>query len=591
MAAIDTITLDNIAEKLPLWRPDDENHLYAVVDMGSNAIRFSITSLEPPRSRLMPPVYSARAPISLFDALTPSPEGDGLFFPESVVDKVAAAVSRFHHLAVLHSVAPSQIMVLATEAMRRAANASAILDAIAKATGGLSVHLLDPPVETLLGAVMGSKSGLGDIPAGALFLDLGGGSVQMTWVDTRDPDYPIKAARAGKSLPYGAAKLIRILEERPEAEAHEVRTSLADGFRDLYAQLCSCFPALAAIKAAYDGGDESRVVDVYMCGGGFRGYGSMLMHNDPIQPYPIPTSTAYSVPGPRFKQTAHMLCVHQSYEGKIFELSKRRRKQFPAIVAVVDAFIHAVPNIGWVTFCGGSNRQGALMMRLPLEVRESNPLEVLAGVAGGERPVFDAILRQLRSSLPPDVDLSKIPSIFSLGLGSLFVREAWGRHGHDAESNSAFAVHRAISRDTDSPGLTHIARAALGVGIAARWGGNLGPADAQLYKGLRAILEARDPDAPFWVQYLGGVAGVLAFLFPVMPMQDLEIARDVRFHSHLEQKDGKRGKIVLNISLAAQRAKGINLEDLADRIDSIAKNDDQKPLHKILVHIDIQSQQ
>jgi hypothetical protein len=34
MPPTDVITLDNLHEKLPLWRPDDENHLYAIVDMG-----------------------------------------------------------------------------------------------------------------------------------------------------------------------------------------------------------------------------------------------------------------------------------------------------------------------------------------------------------------------------------------------------------------------------------------------------------------------------------------------------------------------------------------------------------------------------
>ncbi|KAK5990794.1 Retrograde regulation 2-like protein [Cladobotryum mycophilum] len=565
MAAVDTITLDNLSEKLPLWTPDDENHLYAVVDMGSNAIRYSITSLEPPCTRLMTPIYSTRVPISLFDALTPSSSGS--VFPQETIDS---------------------IMVLATEAMRRAANAPDILDAIGKATGGLRVHILDPPVETLLGAVMGSKSGLGNIPGGALFLDLGGGSVQMTWVDTSNDDYPMAAARAGESLPYGAAKLIRILEEHPEETRAMELTKLRDGFKKLYADLCSKFPALQAIKTAYENGEDSHV-DVYMCGGGFRGYGSMLMHNEPINPYPIPTSKAYSVPGHQFKETAKMLKVHQDYKGKIYDLSKRRRQQFPAIITVVDAFLEAVPNIGWVTFCGGSNRQGALMMKLPREIRESNPLDVLADVKEHEKPFFDAILQKLSTSLPVEEDLTHMPTIFNTGLGLLFVREAWNRHGHDGDSNAAFALHHAISRDTDSPGLTHLARAVLGIGIAARWGGSLGPVDSQLYRGLRGIVETRDHNAPFWIQYIGGVASILATIFPIMPDQAHQIAEDVSFHSHFEHREHKRDKIILNVSLAPERAKGINLEDLADKINAIAKNDDEKPSIKISVKIDIQT--
>lgn len=34
MLAANTVTLENLAQKLPQWRPDDQSHLYAVVDMG-----------------------------------------------------------------------------------------------------------------------------------------------------------------------------------------------------------------------------------------------------------------------------------------------------------------------------------------------------------------------------------------------------------------------------------------------------------------------------------------------------------------------------------------------------------------------------
>lgn len=34
MPAANTVTLENLAQKLPQWRPDDQSQLYAVVDMG-----------------------------------------------------------------------------------------------------------------------------------------------------------------------------------------------------------------------------------------------------------------------------------------------------------------------------------------------------------------------------------------------------------------------------------------------------------------------------------------------------------------------------------------------------------------------------
>ncbi|OTA04938.1 retrograde regulation protein 2 [Trichoderma parareesei] len=598
-ANANVVTLDNLSQKLPPWRPDEQNHLFAVVDMGSNGIRFSITSLAPPRTRLLDPVYTAREALSLFDALTPS--ADGLVFPAATIVTVASAIARFHHLAVSHDVPPEHILVLATEAMRRAANAPDMLDAIADATGGLTVSILDPPVETLLGAVMGSRSGLGGIPGGALFLDLGGGSVQMTWVDTSAQDYEMEAALAGGSLPYGAAKLMRVLQENPEHVQAAETAKLSDGLRDLFARLCARFPALEAIRAANEEGEQQQqqqqqekpLVDVYMCGGGFRGYGSMLMHDDPISPYPISSSNTYAVRGSRFKDTGRMLQLNASYEGKIFGLSKRRRQQFPAIVAVVDAFVQAVPYLGWVTFCGGSNRQGALMMKLPREIRESNPLDVLANLkeddGGAERQVFQAILSKLADSLPPSL-APAIPTIFTTGAGTLFVREIWRRTGHDADANTSFALHHAVSRDTDCPGLTHLVRALVGVGIAARWGGGLGPLDAQLHKGLQGILDGRAAGAAFWAQYLGAVAGVLAAVFPVLPRLADEVLGAISFESRVEQRQGKKDRVLVEIGLASEYARRINEEDLVDQFNSAAKLTANKAFAKaISAQIVIQS--
>lgn len=447
-------------------------------------------------------------------------------FPPSTIESVSSALSRFHQLAVMHGVPPAHIMILATEAMRRAANAAQMLEAIGRATGGLGVQILDPPVETLFGAVMGSRSGLVDVKGGALFLDLGGGSVQMTWVDTSSDHYEIDAAMAGESLPYGAAKLTRVLEEEP-AEVQEMETGkLKDGIQLIYANLCSKFLKLQAIEAAHERGEDATV-DVYMCGGGFRGYGSILMHNDAINPYPISSISTYSVPGHLFRQTDEMRRVNREYDGKIFGLSKRRRRQFPAIATVVEAFIAAVPNIGRVTFCGGSNRQGVLMMKLPLEVRESNPLDVVANVTQPEKPIFDDILRLLSTALPKEMN-SNIPTVFNLGFQALFVQQIWDRRGYDAYTNASFALHDAITRNSDCPGLTHLARAVLGLAVCARWGCGIGPADAELYQGLRRIADSHAEGSSFWAMYIGALSNVIATIFPIMPQEPGHLLRTVR---------------------------------------------------------------
>ena len=79
------------------------------------------------------------------------------------------------------------------------------------------------------------------------------------------------------------------------------------------------FPKLK--QQTTDGGSG---VTIYFCGGGFRGYGSMLMHTDTIQPYPIPAIGGYTVPGYRFVQWKKMLEANNDL-GKIFGMAKRRR--------------------------------------------------------------------------------------------------------------------------------------------------------------------------------------------------------------------------------------------------------------------------
>ncbi|CAF3588871.1 hypothetical protein SNK03_001133 [Fusarium graminearum] len=581
--APDIITLDNLSQTLTPWNPQGESQLYAIVDMGSNGIRFSITSLAPPFTRLLRPIYATRAAISLFDALKTTSRGL-VFLPETIA-AVSETLERFHQLAVRHGVPTRHITILATEAMRRADNAAEMLDAIASVTNGLKVSILEPAVETLFGAVMGSRSGLAGVEGGALFLDLGGGSVQMTWVDTSKPNYEINAARAGVSLPFGAARLIRVLHEQPaDVQASEI-SKLQVGMQQAYANLCSQFPALEAIKASRDKGSR---VNVYMCGGGFRGYGSMLMHQDPVSPYPIPFINGYTASGTLFSKVRHMRRVNEEHDDRIFGLSKRRRQQFPAIATVIEALLATVPNIGNVTFCGGSNRQGALMMKLPVEMRESNPLNVLASVTAEEKPVFDAVVKMLKDAIPQGSDLSAVPNVLTPGLDVLFVRDIWTRQGHDTEINSSFALHHAITRDAEAPGFSHTGRALLALSTSARWGGHLNGLDSQLRQSLSALLASQHDDAPFWASYVGAVAGLLAMVLPIAPKTAYEVTNAISIRAHLKRADEKKDRIVLTIGVASANIAGVSLEDLADRVEKTAKkNGGKKPRFKITAQVSL----
>ena len=85
-----------------------------------------------------------------------------------------------------------------------------------KQASGLNVDILSPGMESLFGA-MGARSGYTSVDG--LFMDLGGGSVQMTYVNsgTGEGDgYDILAAGAARSLPFGAAKMTLALSAESE---------------------------------------------------------------------------------------------------------------------------------------------------------------------------------------------------------------------------------------------------------------------------------------------------------------------------------------------------------------------------------------
>ncbi|KAI0880387.1 Ppx/GppA phosphatase [Annulohypoxylon maeteangense] len=562
--SMDIIQLENFASKMPQWSPNLPNHLYALVDIGSNGIRFSISDLSPPQTRLLRCLYRERVGISLFDALNASPSSGPLTFPHDVINQVSKILAQFKSVADDFGVPAEHISVFATEAMRKADNAASMLDAIL-ATSGLGVHVLAPEVETLFGA-MGARSGFSTV--NGLLLDLGGGSVQMTYLNSSADGYEMAAARTGRSLPFGAAKLIKILEDNETDAQVTALSALQGGMRDAFAELQQRFPSLRDTQIDRDDGG----VEIYLCGGGFRGYGSILMHTDPIQPYPIHAIGTYTVQGSIFRRTQHMCKVNDEYNGKIFGMSKRRRQQFPAIAAVVEALIEAVPQIRTVTFCSGGNREGALFMKLPKAMREENPLSILHPISSTlGLGIVHSVLDILQSSLPADVDISNIPTVFTLGLGPLFVENIWMRVGEPRDANAAFELHHAIHRDSSAPGLSHLARAVLGLTLCSRWKASLSPSDKLLQRNLQKLVDQSNPEANFWAEYLGAIANLLAKLCPAIPKAAEKVRKVVKFSSTMENGKSKN-KLRLIVSISSVVYQSLDQHELEAYFKDIGKH-------------------
>jgi retrograde regulation protein 2 len=491
----------------------------------SNGIRFSISDLSLPASRLITCIYRERVGISLYDALHETgPDARPFHFSTHTIDQVAQTLARFKNICDGYGVPASNIGAFATEAMRTAENKDEMLSAVHQASG-LRVDILSPAMESLFGA-MGARSGYDHVDG--LFMDLGGGSVQMTYVNSlTDPSYDVLAAKAAKSMPFGAAKLTAALsdEEAGYATKKELRGLMKDTFEGLIAR----FPKLKE-QAEHDDG-----ITIYFCGGGFRGYGSMLMHTDSIQPYPIPAIGGYTVPGQHFVKWREMLHANNYNDVKIYGFSKRRREQFPAIVAVVQALVEAVPKIKQVIFCSGGNREGILFMKLPPQFREQHPLSFVPSVILTEgADAIDAIAKFISSSLTDGY-----PDVFSSHILKYIASSTWQDMGDPDSANSAKALHNPISGILAGlPGMTHQTRGVLALTMCHRWGSNLGPGDKKLADNLQALV---GPEISWWCRYLGAVARTLAIVMPSRPTSEAQIRQHISLEAKTSHGLGRKG--------------------------------------------------
>jgi len=426
-----------------------------------------------------------------------------------------------------------------------------MLDAIKKASG-LRVDILSPGVESLFGA-MGARSGFHKVDG--LFMDLGGGSVQMTYVNSSVPEYDILAAEAARSMPFGAAKVSAALKSQDSE--HAVKKELRARMKETFDGLTERFAKLKEQAEHEDG------VTIYFCGGGFRGYGSMLMHTDPIQPYPIPSIGGYTVPGHRFIKWREMLHANNTDESKIFGLSKRRREQFPAITTVVQALVEAIPKIKKVVFCSGGNREGVLYMKLPTSIRETNPLSQLPGPAMPEKHA-EAAVTLLSSGLT-----SRVPAVFTPEILHYVAQNTWLDMGESADSNSAKALHEPISGAIAGlPGMTHETRAILALTMCARWGNDLGRVDQHVCSNLQDLI---GHDLAWWCAYIGTLARLIATIYPAYGTGGGNFER-LGLRAEVSHGLGKKGhKVGLRLGIQLKDTVGVRVGDMEEMFGKVGK--------------------
>lgn len=473
--------------------------------MGSNGVRFSISNLAPPSGRIMPVVFQDRAGISLYDAQFSGGDKARGPIPDDIIERIVSRLVGFKTTCEDFGVPKGNVYVLATEATRTAPNSEEFRARI-KAATDWDVCLLSKEDEGRIGALGVASS---STSIAGLMMDLGGGSTQLSWVVEQDGVVSI-SPKGSFSFPYGAAALSRMLEQQVYGKGASVRKQLKDtikkNFKDAYEQLE--LPASLQELAESQSG-----LDLYLCGGGFRGWGYLLMSQSNIRPYPIPIINGYRAAKEQFHDTSALVNVVSDSTAKIFGVSKRRASQVPAVAFLVEVVTEALAVIKTVQFCQGGVREGFLFEKLPREIRIQDPLLVATGPHAP--PSRDAIRDMLLSALPKASSVYssiRVPGSFTRALVTALTNILYTHSSVHRETRAAAALHSTTTGIlATANSLSHGDRALLALMLTERWSGDLSPADQSLRDRLAQIVTASEA---WWSLYLGRVAALVCDVYP-----------------------------------------------------------------------------
>ncbi|KAI9926939.1 hypothetical protein ASPWEDRAFT_45956 [Aspergillus wentii DTO 134E9] len=449
----------------------------------------------------MPILYQDRTGISLYDAQFAS--GSRGPISAEIMQAVVNRLLQFKTTCADFGVPDENIYVLATEATRTAPNSTEFRELIQERVGW-GVRMLSKEDEGRIGALGVASS---STRIAGLVMDLGGGSTQITWL-IEEEGVVTTSPRGSFSFPYGAAALKQRLEGGKKKKVmKELREEMDRNFQDAYAQLELPGKLLDAAK-------EKGGLDLYLCGGGFRGWGYLLMEqSSSAKPYPIPIINGYRASR---KECHAMVSTAEDVadsEMKVFGVSKRRATQIPAVAVLVDVLMETLPGIKHVQFCQGGVREGILFDILPVEVRRQDPL--LAATMPYAPPSAEAIWDLLWSALPtspaPSTS-SAVPGSFSGNLISALANLLFVHSSVSKETRAAAALHcttTGILATANS--LSHTDRALLALILCERWGADLASADQNLQIRLRQCVSSQEA---WWCQYLGRVATLIGDVYP-----------------------------------------------------------------------------
>jgi retrograde regulation protein 2 len=482
-----------------------------------------------------------RAGISLYDAQFDPDTGDRIPIPTHVIHRVTGELQRFVGVCRDFGVRRDKIRVVATEATRSALNSKEFREHI-EAKTGLKVGMLTKEQEGNVGA-MGIVSSFSDVRG--LVMDLGGGSAQLTWIISND-GMVRTSPRVAVSFPYGAAALTRRLAECDDAEdpdtaRNEFRREIRDNFRRAFDEDLD-IPEELKEEARRRGGWH-----LYLSGGGFRGWGYLLLSESQKrgQHYPISIINGFKVYKDELTDTERLKEVARDAE-RIFRVSDRRRYQVPAVAFLINVLANTLPMGPLVArFCQGGVREGLLFRDLPRPVRAQDPIAVAS--APYARPSASHFKTLLLNALPGPALDKTVPSTINphiiQGLANLCFQHA----SLSKEVASVAALYCTVTGALASAhGLSHSARAKIALMLENRYDGELPPRELLFKSRLCDLLT---PEEAWWCHYAGILAWLIGEVYPTGVVGARpKIWLSARFADNLG-KSGKKEGVELTISV------------------------------------------
>jgi retrograde regulation protein 2 len=416
---------------------------------------------------------------------------------------------------------------------------------------GLTVELLPKEEEGRIGA-LGIASGYSVVRG--LAIDLGGGSAQISWMIFRNGHIRL-SPQGSFSFPYGAAALTRKLAElrdgKDKNEAAqalaEFRTEMMDNFLDAYRKLL--VPDELVERAKSEGGFH-----LYLSGGGFRGWGYLLLYVNQIngKHYPISIINGFTAQKAQFEDVDVLKDVSHTAK-QIFRVSDRRREQVPAVAFLIDALAESLPHgIKEVHFCQGGVREGIIFQELLPSIRREDPLEVATKHFA---PIsVDSIHRLLISTIPMPAKNGKktFPESISTHVIRAFAHVLYVHQIMSKELASTAALYSTSTGLMSSThGVSHGDRARLALLLAERYLGELPPREVDFKANLRQLLT---PEEVWWTLYLGRIANLITRLYPAGIIDEIKprIVPSAEWSNHLGKNKAKRG---IHLVLSVQKVK------------------------------------